>query len=192
MILQLLLSIAISLSFASPVGSLQERESGEIWPGHWQDANPYLNFYTYGSNNQYSAYHTGADLNLNDPNWNSDKGLSVYAVANGIVTFAKYVPAPSTWGRLIVIRHKLSGGRYIHSRYAHLATITVSAGDVVSIGQQIGTIGGSEYGVPDHLHLDISHSGILESNPTYWPGTHRQGVIDNFLDPKEFLRKHAS
>lgn len=171
--------------FSSPV----EPQAGQIWPPNWVDATPYLTYYTFGSNNT-PAYHTGADLNKNYPSWNLDRGMPVYAVADGTVTYSRLVTG-STWGNLIVIRHRLRDGTTVHSRYGHLATRLVSANQIVSRGQQIGTIGGSAYVGNDHLHFDISHSGILETNATHWPGTNRQGVIDNYLDPKAYLEGKA-
>jgi murein DD-endopeptidase MepM/ murein hydrolase activator NlpD len=156
----------------------------------WFDANPYLTLYSFG-NPIRTAYHTGADLNLNSPTWDADKGQPVYAAANGLVTFAELVPAPSTWGRLVVIRHVLQDGSIVHSRYGHLASLVVEAGQVVQLGDVLGTIGGAEFGLANHLHFDISHSAVLESNPTHWPGSNKQAVLDNYTDPKAFLLAHV-
>lgn len=153
----------------------------------WFDANPYLTYYTFGDPPR-SAYHTGADLNCNSPHWDADKGQPVYAVGDGVVTFAELVP--STWGRLVVIRHVLQDGSVIHSRYGHLAELEVEADQVVQLGDVLGIIGGVQYGVANHLHFDISHSGILEENPAHWPGSNKQAVLDNYTDPKAFLLAH--
>ena len=51
--------------FQAPMGSAEEIASGEIWPGKWMDATPYLTSYALG-------FHTGADLNLNYPDWDGD------------------------------------------------------------------------------------------------------------------------
>jgi len=155
--------------------------------GQWIDANPYLTLYSFGDPVR-TAYHTGADLNLNDPHWDADKGQPVHSCADGVVTFAELVPAPSSWGRLVVICHELPDGSVIHSRYGHLAELAVRAGQLVLLGDVLGTIGGAEYGLANHLHFDISHSGILETNPTHWPGSNKQAVLDNYLDPKGFLQ----
>lgn len=155
----------------------------------WFDANPYLTVYTFGDPPR-TAVHTGADLNCNSPTWDADKGKPVYAIGIGLVTFAELVPAPSTWGRLVVIRHQVGDGMTIHSRYGHLAELAVQAGQVVQLGDVLGIIGGAAYGVANHLHFDISYSGVLDGNPTHWPGSNRQAVLDNYLDPKAFLQMH--
>jgi len=153
---------------------------------NWFDANPFLNFYEVTPGR--FAYHEGADLNLNVPTWDADSDKPVYAIGDGVVTYSQLVPAPSTWGRKVVIRHKLPDGSIIHSRYAHLRTLAVQVGDIVLRGRQIGTVGGTEYGFPNHLHFAISHSGILETNPTHWPGTNREAVVANYVNPKAWLQ----
>ena len=165
----------------APVGSLAERQSGEIWPGAWVDANPYGSYYRLRDG---MAYHTGADLNLNRPRWNSDRGAEVYAVADGDVVYAGRFN--DAWGKLVVIRHSVRGGFY--SRYAHLATVTVQKGDVVFLGEQLGTVGGAEVGLPDHLHFDVSTTDVLEKNPGDWPGSSYARLKNDYVDPKVFLK----
>lgn len=162
--------------FTSPVGTAEERASGVIWPGKWLDANPYLHHYEKG-------YHTGADLNLNSPTWDSDKHAPVYAIADGIVTCAK---AFNVWGNVIVTDHG------VFARYAHVATMLVSPGQVVKQGDQIATIGNADGKQPYHLHFDISPTEILLNQPNHWPGQDRNAVIANYLDPYIFLSGQAS
>ena len=151
---------------------------------NWIDSNPYLTYYNLPSGS--AAYHTGADLNNNRPYWDADAGSPVFAIANGTVTFAELVPT-GTWGRLAVIRHEQPDGKIVHSRYGHLATLNVHAGQSVLIGDLIGTVGGKEWNLPNHLHFDISTSGILETQPKHWPGTNKAAVQTNYVDPKDFL-----
>lgn len=171
--------------YDAPVGTEEERKEPELWPGKWISSNGYGNHYQFPDGTW--AYHPGDDLNLNYPTWNSDSGKPVYACADGEVIYAQLVirndGSVSTWGRLVVIRHKGD----IHTRYGHLRTLNVSKGDTVTRGQQIGTIGGTEYGLADHLHLDISDSGILENVPTYWPGDNLDLVHEHFVDPVNFI-----
>jgi murein DD-endopeptidase MepM/ murein hydrolase activator NlpD len=130
-----------------------------------------------------TAYHTGADLNLNKPSWDSDKGRPVFAAANGVVTYAKHVPAPSTWGRLAVIRHE--GG--VYTRYAHMGSLLVTAGQTVTRGQQIGTIGGAEFGLPNHLHFDVSPTERLATYPLDWPGMTWSRIVTDYTEPLLFI-----
>lgn len=153
----------------------------------WIDANSYLNYYALPSGAM--AYHTGADLNLNTPAWDADKGKPVHSIANGIVTHARLIPT-GTWGRLIVVRHIKPDGTTVHSRYAHLETMAVTEGQIVSRGDVLGTVGGAEWGMPNHLHFDISTSGILEKEPTHWPGKNKAAVERHYENPKAWLVAH--
>lgn len=170
--------------FDAPVGEPEERASAQIWPGKWVDSNPYLTKYSLG-------YHTGADLNLNFPNYNADKGKPVYAIGDGVVTFAQVVP--DSWGGLIVIRHDpLPDGTPVYSRYGHVENIAVKAGDMVKRGQQICTVGlfGPPAGQNYHLHFDISCTTLLESYPRHWPKFDLEAVKKHYVDPRKFIEDH--
>ena len=170
--------------YSSPVGIDEERNSGIIWPGFWRDATGYLTKYRLG-------YHTGADLNLDEPKLNSDRGMPVYSIADGEVTSAGYLG--DSWGRVIVIKHKpLPDGTPIYSRYGHVENIEVKAGDLVERGQQIATIGlfGSVKVQNYHLHFDISCTDILGTKPGHWPGRKLDEVKTHYVDPKLFLQEH--
>ncbi|MBN2145858.1 MAG: peptidoglycan DD-metalloendopeptidase family protein [Anaerolineales bacterium] len=172
------------VGYDAPIGTLEERASPQIWPGKWIDANPYTTKYSLG-------YHTGADLNLNFPNFNADKGQPVYAVADGVVTCAHVVTG--SWNGLIVIKHDpLPDGKPVYSRYGHVENIAVKVGDVVKRGQQISTVG--LFGTPEagnyHLHFDISRTTILEGRPGHWPAFDLNSVLVNYVDPKKFIQDH--
>lgn len=171
--------------FDSPVGTTEQRRGARVWPEPWLDANPYLRHYTFGEPER-AAFHTGADLNLPG---DADRDKPIYACGAGVVIYARLVPE-SSWGNLVVIRHTMPDGRAVHSRYGHLKQIDVAKGEQVHRGRQIGTIGGADFGLANHLHFDISPSGILQGNPTHWPGGNQQAVRDHYVDPCEFIRKH--
>jgi murein DD-endopeptidase MepM/ murein hydrolase activator NlpD len=165
--------------FQSPVGTEEERNSGQIWPGTWVDATPYGTRYQYG-------YHTGADLNNNRPRFDADAHAPVHAIGDGKVTYAQLV-SRRVWGNLIVIDHGTVDGKPLFSRYGHVEAIRVRAGEFVGMGQQISQVGNGEGLFPYHLHFDISTTAQLLRFPTYWPGNDRQGVKHHFADPKEWL-----
>jgi hypothetical protein len=56
--------------YDSPVGTAEERAESKVWPAQWFDATGYDRLYRVGTSSQ--AYHTGADLNLNEPYWDAD------------------------------------------------------------------------------------------------------------------------
>ncbi|RPI31281.1 MAG: hypothetical protein EHM70_11860 [Chloroflexota bacterium] len=176
--------ISGAIGFDAPIGTIEERASTKVWPGDWVDANPYCNKYGLG-------YHTGADLNLNKPTFDSDKGKPVYAVADGTVTFAAEVPG--SWEGLIVIDHGLlPDGTPVFSRYGHVDSILPKAGDVVTRGQKIAQVG--YFGLPGkgnfHLHFDISNTSLLRTNPRHWPKFALDEVRRHYVDPRKFITDH--
>jgi murein DD-endopeptidase MepM/ murein hydrolase activator NlpD len=70
--------------------------------------------------------------------------------------------------------------------YAHLQSISVHAGEYVSAGKQIGTVGttGNAVGKPPHLHYSI-----ISQIPYLWRYKPESYGIDRmfFLDPGEKL-----
>ncbi len=74
--------------------------------------------------------------------------------------------APTGWGNLIVIEHKLPDGIFITSIYGHLANRRlVNAGDIVQAGQVIGTVAKSKLengGFDPHLHFAIRDGRMFE------------------------------
>ncbi len=171
--------------FDSPVGTVEERLSNEIWPGAWFDATGYATFYTAIG----PSYHTGADLNLNTPFFDADRLAPVYACADGVVTYSAQVGG--TWGYIIVIRHDpLPDGTVVWSRYGHVSNPLVREGDRVVRGQQICNIGNAGGRVPYHLHFDIAKTDILELQPTHWPGLNLGEVYQHYLDPRQFILEH--
>ncbi|MBI4739066.1 M23 family metallopeptidase, partial [Candidatus Woesearchaeota archaeon] len=136
------------------------------------------------------AYHTGADLNLNEPRWNMDAGAPVYAIGSGVVTWA--ARRGDIWRNIIIIKHDpLPDGTKVCARYAHVEDMLVAVGDRVARGQQIASVGQSGgSGANYHLHFDISTTNILKENPGHWPGKEVNGVYQHYVDPKAFLESH--
>lgn len=168
--------------FHFPVGTEEERLSGVIPPGHWEDVNPFGTQYVNSSTGNLS-YHTGSDLNLNWPVYDSDRGVPIYSIGNGICTFSGSLPI---WGNVIVIQHSLHGA-YVYSRYGHVYDVMISAGDVISRGEVIGKVGRDALNGPYHLHFDISLTDILYNNPGHWPGLNEQSLYDNYVDPMAYI-----
>lgn len=172
----------------SPIGTEWERRGGKVWPGEWTDATGYARWYGDSAGN--GAYHTGADLNLNKPRFNLDRGAPVYAIASGVVTWA--ARWGNVWRNIIIVEHDpLPDGSRIYSRYAHVENIIVGVGQRVERGQQICAVGMSGGpGANYHLHLDISHTDILKKKPGHWPGANRAEVLQHYVDPRAFIEAH--
>lgn len=108
-----------------------------------------------------SGYHTGVDFI-------ASSGTTVRAVGAGNVVSAGWSGA---YGNEVVIQH--ADGTY--SQYAHLSSLSVSSGQSVSGGQQIGLSGSTGNSTGPHLHFEI------RSSPSY----------GSDLDPLAYLRQHG-
>ncbi|OKJ65973.1 M23 family metallopeptidase [Streptomyces sp. CB02261] len=108
-----------------------------------------------------SGYHTGADFI-------ASSGTTVRAVGAGTVVSAGYSGA---YGNEVVIQH--ADGNY--SQYAHLSSLSVSSGQTVSGGQQIGLSGSTGNSTGPHLHFEI------RTSPSY----------GSDIDPLGYLRQHG-
>ena len=85
------------------------------------------------------------------------KGTPVKAAASGKVILAQFI---SGYGNCVLIEHS---SRY-RTRYAHLDSIGVQVGQIVAVGQCIGTVGDTGYvrksgKDASHLHFEIYHDG---------------------------------
>ncbi|MDE5977090.1 MAG: peptidoglycan DD-metalloendopeptidase family protein [Turicibacter sp.] len=84
-------------------------------------------------------------------------GQPVYAADSGMVVSASY---SSSYGNVILINHK--NGYY--TRYAHLDSLNVSAGDIVQGGQVIGLAGTTGNSTGPHLHFEIRTDTLSQPN----------------------------
>ena len=108
-----------------------------------------------------SDYHRGAD-------YSATKGTPVLAVYGGTVAVANY-NHPS-YGNHVVIDHgTLPDGHSYRTLYAHLDTLSVAAGDTVTQGQQLGTVGSTGASTGNHLHLELFVDGALTDTRTMIP-----------------------
>jgi len=93
----------------------------------------------------------------------------VYATHTGVVITSEFL---NCYGKTVDIKSTCNG-REFFSRYSHLETISVSAGQVVKFGQQIGISGNTgTCGDGLHLHYDFRYYPSLSAtsypnNPPY-------------------------
>lgn len=113
---------------------------GNVGVWYWPTNKPYIITSTYGW--RWGKLHEGLDIS------GTGYGSPIYAANNGTVDRAGYT---STNGNYIYINH--NNGYY--SIYAHLASINVTVGQAVSMGDKIGTMGQSGYAFGTHLHFGI-------------------------------------
>ncbi|MFI8191181.1 peptidoglycan DD-metalloendopeptidase family protein [Streptomyces sp. NPDC085946] len=108
-----------------------------------------------------SGYHTGVDFSV-------PTGTSLKAVGAGTVVSAGWAGA---YGNQVVI--KLADGYY--AQYAHLSSLSVSAGQAVTAGQQVGLSGSTGNSTGPHLHFEI------RTTPDY----------GSDVDPVAYLNAHG-
>jgi murein DD-endopeptidase MepM/ murein hydrolase activator NlpD len=82
----------------------------------------------------------------------------IHATAPGVVSFTGQ---RTGYGNVVEIDH---GGGF-KTRYAHLAAITVAAGQRVGLGQPIGAMGSSGRSTGVHLHYEVWRNGRVQ-DPT--------------------------
>ena len=87
------------------------------------------------------AFHSGVDIS-------AIVGSAVIAPADGSVTFADYLGG---YGRTIMVDH----GHGISTRYGHLSSFAVTAGQYVHRGDTIGYVGTSGRTTGPHLHYEV-------------------------------------
>jgi murein DD-endopeptidase MepM/ murein hydrolase activator NlpD len=100
--------------------------------------------------------HTGIDIG-------NRTGTPIYAADDGYVVLA----GVNTWGygNQVLVDH---GNGYL-TRYAHLHTIGVRAGQSVSRDQKIGTMGSTGRSTGPHLHFEIIYGSTFRNPLGFLP-----------------------
>jgi murein DD-endopeptidase MepM/ murein hydrolase activator NlpD len=91
-------------------------------------------------------WHTGLDFP-------EPRGTPIHAGGVGVVSFAGF--NTGGYGNLVVISHRLG----FESWYAHMASIAAQAGQRVSGGVTIGSVGSTGRSTGPHLHFEVRHFG---------------------------------
>lgn len=145
------------------------------------------------------GYYKARGLRLRSPqhfgeDWNgrgggdTDLGDPVYAIADGVVTFAYDVR--QGWGNVVLTRHAYrdpATGKveFIDTLNGHLQRIMVKTGQQIKRGQQIGTIGNNRGMYSAHLHFEIRHNIHIGMDRRAAPAT-----LEHWADPTQFINKH--
>ncbi len=142
----------------------------------------------------FGVWHTGEDWNGRGGG-DTDLGSPIYAISHGRVAgFGYYLPS---WGNIVLLEHVLPDGSQVWSQYAHLDQVTVGqVGQVVSRGQQIGTMGKGEKSAKypqgrwiAHLHFEIRRSNLSISAWTPYVND-RDQVMAHYFNPTAFINEH--
>ena len=91
------------------------------------------------------THHDGIDLA-------TKRGSKIYPMAEGTVKFSGWMPG---YGNVVVLKH----GNGMESVYGHNAKNLVRAGEAVSAGDAIATVGSSGRSTGPHVHFEIRKQG---------------------------------
>lgn len=132
----------------------------EAWPTEYRSINQY-----FGANPQnYAQFglpgHEGLDIM-------APTGSRIFAVAAGRVSKVDTVAAKHPYGNYVHVEHA-DGYTTI---YAHLESISVSVGQQVSAGTEVGRADNTGNSFGSHLHLTLKKAGAKVGN---WPA----GIVD--------------
>jgi murein DD-endopeptidase MepM/ murein hydrolase activator NlpD len=110
---------------------------------------------TWSGNSGGSSAHQNHEIDFNrGSSADADRYDTVVAAADGTVRTAAHQGSVNRYGNLVKIEH--AGGYFTY--YAHLSTMAVTAGQVVTRGQSIGTVGNTSApgnGITPHLHYEV-------------------------------------
>lgn len=128
--------------------------TGSLGTWAWPTNIPYVITSNWGW--RWGKFHEGLDIS------GTGHGSPIYAINDGIVVASTY---HSINGNYIIINH--NNGYY--SIYAHLAKLSVREGQIVTIGQKIGTMGSTGFSTGTHLHFGIYKGYPLRGGTTMNP-----------------------
>lgn len=109
-----------------------------------------------------SGWHAGIDIG-------APYGAAVGAAGAGTVTMAGW---NGGYGNSVILDH----GNGLSSLYAHLSSILVSVGEVVSKMQTIGLVGSTGNSTGPHLHFGLFQDGAAIDPTALWGGGYASGT----------------
>lgn len=192
-------ALCVALALVASVAGQQQRPArtptGFYYPVNFTIHND-GNWLACGSSYYADTRHIGADLIYG-------KGTPVYTIAPGAVLYRSGPNQSSGWGvgnYALAIRHSAMSGDFI-AVYGHIQT-SLKAGDKVSWGQQIGTIG-RYYEIINNRTVERTphlHFGIFPSAngfPTSGWGRitdvkcRKPGITNGFVAPISWIQKQT-
>ena len=96
----------------------------------------------------------------NGMDFTAKKGTKVVAVANGEIIFSSF---HAKYGNFVKIKHKDG----YQTNYAHMNSIAVKIGDIVTVGEKIGAVGNTGESIGNHLHFEIVKDGSFVNPKNY-------------------------
>lgn len=127
---------------------------------------------TWNGDSDNSSAHQSYEIDFNRGSTaDADRYDTVVAAADGTVRTAANQGSTNGYGNLVKIEH--AGGYFTY--YAHLSTMAVVAGQVVTRGQSIGTVGNTSKpgnNISPHLHYEV------RLGSTGYPGNIQRAVFN--------------
>lgn len=166
--------VPVADSFAYPIGSKEKITEAKDKKDDWYNA---LNFR--------EDNHLGEDWNKNSGG-NTDCGEPVYAVGDGLITYA--ADAGPGWGNVVIVTHRLPDGTRVQSLYGHLQEIIKSSG---TVGKRdlIGKIGNANGKYLCHLHLELRDSSCPAWDSVF---VGYSPIAYGWRDPSEFIDSNSA
>lgn len=143
--------------------------------------------------------HLGVDFSL-------PAETKVFSIGQGTVAYSKLHPAEfdendkikkQNWGGVVIIAHKNPKTKKVfYSLYGHLGKRYVKKGDLIEMGELIGTIGksGSKSNggwAEEHLHFAIYHGPFHEKVlPGYFSEEQELTKIEYWSEPINFIKQY--
>ncbi len=121
------------------------------WPVDGEYRNITTGFDERRNQNDASGYHNAIDIE-------ADYGANIYAAYSGSCVAADWMDA---YGYMVILQHPDLG---VYTFYAHCSAVSVSAGQSVSAGDVIGSVGSTGQSSGNHLHF-----GICDTLMSGWP-----------------------
>lgn len=99
------------------------------------------------------------------------QGAEIHAVADGIVRIA--TEAGGAYGVRVVI-DSIVDGELISTNYAHMqyGSLRVQPGQVIKLGDVVGTVGTTGRSTGPHLHFEVLLNGKTPTEPMAWLAAH--------------------
>lgn len=92
--------------------------------------------------------------------------LSIKSIADGKVTVAQWMDGG--YGNIVKVDHGKMNGVNLVTLYCHFASISVTGGQKVTKGQQLGIMGTTGLSTGVHLHFEVHHNGTPVSPEKYF------------------------
>jgi murein DD-endopeptidase MepM/ murein hydrolase activator NlpD len=107
-----------------------------------------------------NGFHGGTDIG-------APTGTDIHAPAAGVVTHAEMgFEGSDRWGNTVMIDH----GNGWSTLYAHMDSLAVEPGEVLSAGNVLGKVGQTGVATGPHLHVEVRHEGERLDPAGYLPG----------------------